>query len=236
MTPTSPSCFTCKSRACSLLNNCSNTVLKEISDKKIFRKLKRGDKIFSEGKEAMNIAFIKSGVVKAELNGKKNRPLILRLVKEGDILGHRISDYQSPYPLTMVAVENTELCLLSTTCFHQLMENSRDFRKEIIKTYLREMQETELKTINLVHKTVKEKIACVLLHIAGVYHFDPKSGGIHIHLSRQEIADLSGTTKEQVSKILADFKKEKLIKFRAKHFKFFDLDKLQIICGLCQPA
>jgi CRP/FNR family transcriptional regulator len=229
---TSPSCLTCKTRGCSLLNNCSDAVLKEISDKKIFRKLKKGEKIFAEGKEALNIAFVRSGVIKVELNGKKNRPLIMRLAKEGDILGHRMADNNSRYPVTMVAVENAQVCLLASTHFQHLMDNCSDFRKQIIKAYLQEMRETEMKTIHLVHKTVKEKIAGILLHIADVYKYLQQSNGIHIHLTRQEMADLSGTTKEQVSKILADFKKEKLINFRAKHFKFFDLVKLETIAAL----
>jgi hypothetical protein len=41
------------------------------------------------------------------------------------------------------------------------------------------------------------------------------------------MADLAGTTKEQVSRILADFEKEQLIRFRAKHFKFMSVDKLR---------
>jgi CRP-like cAMP-binding protein len=220
--------MTCSARSCSVLNNCSDHVLKEISDKKIFRLVKRGEKIFTEGKEIVNIAFIKSGVIKVEVNGKKNRPLIMRLVKDGEILGHRIIDNHSQYPVSVVAVENSQVCYLSIHHFQQLMESCPDFRKEIIKVYLQEMKNTETRAVHLVHKTVREKIASVLLHIAEVYNYSQKVNGIHIHLTRQEIADLTGTTKEQVSKILMDFKNEKLIKFRAKHFKFFDLKKLQL--------
>lgn len=233
MTLTNPSCLTCKTRGCSLLNNCSNDVLKEITDKKIYRKIKKGERIFSEGKEVMNIAFVKSGVIKVELNGKKNRPLIIRLAKEGDILGHRISGNVNRYTASVVAVENSQLCLLPAYQFQSLMDRCADFRKEIIKAYLQEMKDTEMKTIHLVHKTVKEKLACVLLNIAEVYKYKTQPNGIHIHLSRQEMADLSGTTKEQVSKILADFKKERLINFRAKHFRFFDMEKLEALALLC---
>ena len=43
------------------------------------------------------------------------------------------------------------------------------------------------------------------------------------------MADLAGTTKEQVSRILADFDQEELIRFRAKHFKYIAVDKLRQI-------
>jgi CRP/FNR family transcriptional regulator len=208
------------------LNNCSDHVVKTISDKKIFRHVKRGEKIFTEGKEVVNIAFIKSGVIKVEVNGKKDRPLIMRLVKEGEILGHRIAE-KNDHPVSVIAVENSQVCYLSTQHFQYLMEECADFRKEIIKVYLQEMKHIETRAIHLVHKTVREKIAGVLLHIAEVYNYKTQVNGIRIHLTRQEIADLTGSTKEQVSKVLMDFKKEKLIKFRAKHFQFFDIENLK---------
>lgn len=235
MTLINPSCLTCKTRGCSLLNHCSNDVLKEITDRKIFRKIKKGESVISEGKEAIHIAFVKSGILKVERNGKNNRPLILRLAKEGDILGHRFIGHNDSYPVSAVAVENAQVCLLPAYQFQSLMERCTDFRREIIKAYLQEMKDTESKTLYLVHKTVKEKLACILLHISEIYKYKTQPNGIHIHLSRQEMADLSGTTKEQVSKVLADFKKEKLIHFRAKHFKFFDLQKLEQIAADC-PA
>ncbi len=234
MTYSNPSCLTCRARGCSVLNNCSSHVLKEITDKKIFRQIKRGEKIFNEGKEALNVAFVKSGVIKIELNGKKNRPLIMRLAKEGDIIGHRITESINQYPVSVVAVENSQVCFLATHHFQFLMENCPDFRKEIIKAYLGEMKNIEMRTLHLVHKTVREKIAGILLHIAEVYKYKLQPNGIHIHLTRQEIADLTVTTKEQVSKVLTDFKNEKLINFRAKHFKLLDIQKLEAVTSADQ--
>lgn len=209
-------------------------MLKEISDKKITRRLKKGERIFSEDKEALNVAFIRSGVVKVEMNGKKNRPLIIRLANEGNILGHRMSKSVNQYPESAVAVENSEVCLITSHHFRLLMDECTDFRNQIINTYLEEMKTIEGRAVHLVHKNVREKIACVLLHIADIYNYKLRSGGIHIHLSRQDIADLSATTKEQVSKTLNDFMKEKLIGFKAKHFKFFDREKLKQAASINQ--
>jgi CRP/FNR family transcriptional regulator len=161
------------------------------------------------------------------MNGKKNRPLIIRLANEGNILGHRMSKSVNQYPESAVAVENAEICLITSHHFRMLMDECADFRNQIINIYLEEMKMIEGRAVHLVHKNVREKIACVLLHIADIYKYKPRSAGINIHLSRQDIADLSATTKEQVSKTLKDFMKEKMISFRAKHFKFFDREKLR---------
>jgi CRP-like cAMP-binding protein len=69
----------------------------------------------------------------------------------------------------------------------------------------------------------------VLLHLADIYHYQETGAGIRVQIDRQEMADMAGTTKEQVSKILAQFTREKVIRFRAKHFKFLDIDRLRKI-------
>ncbi|HRN49627.1 MAG TPA: helix-turn-helix domain-containing protein, partial [Niabella sp.] len=54
-----------------------------------------------------------------------------------------------------------------------------------------------------------------------------------ISFCRQDIADLAGTTKEQVSKILKDFEKEKLIKCAAKKFSYLHTGMLRSISNQC---
>ena len=68
-----------------------------------------------------------------------------------------------------------------------------------------------------------------MVHLAETYNYKQTGMGIKVHIDRQEMADLAGTTKEQVSRILADFDQEQLIRFRAKHFKFMAVDKLRQI-------
>jgi CRP-like cAMP-binding protein len=71
----------------------------------------------------------------------------------------------------------------------------------------------------------------VLLHIAEIYHYQQGGCSIHVGIDRQDMADLAGTTKEQVSLVLSTLRQEKLVNFKAKHFKYFDLEGLRKIAA-----
>ena len=68
-----------------------------------------------------------------------------------------------------------------------------------------------------------------MVHLAENYNSKQTGMGIRVHIVRQEMADLAGTTKEQVSRILADFDQEELIRFKTKHFKYIAVDQLKNI-------
>ena len=232
MAKPSPKCTTCRVKNCSVLKNCSYEILEEISNKKKHISFKKGDQLLREGDDAKHVYFIQSGVAKVELNGREGRPLILRLAGEGSIFGHRIKNIKDKQPLSIIAAENTSVCYIGIEDYQQALNKSQHLQDEVVKSLLDEMRGVEMRTVNLAHTPVKERIANVLLHIASIYHYKQGGLGIRVHLHRQDIADLAGTTKEQVSKVLADLQKQNLIKFRAKVFKQFDLAGLQKMTSL----
>jgi CRP-like cAMP-binding protein len=227
-----PKCTTCRVKNCSVLKNCTYEILQEISNKKKHIAIKKGDRLLQEGDSAKYVYFIRSGVARVELNGRKGRPLILRLASEGSIFGHRVKNIKDKQPLSIVAAEDTNVCYIGIEDYRKTLDKSQHLQDEVMKSLLDEMRGVEMRTVNLAHVPVKERIANTLLHIATIYHYKQAGPGIRVHLDRQDIADLAGTTKEQVSKILADLQKQNLIKFRAKVFKQFDLEGLQKMASL----
>lgn len=224
-----PRCFTCRIRNCSFLENCTRQTLEELSDVKFHHVYKRGETILREGEQNKGVFFIQQGVVKVQLSDGSGRPLILRLSGQGDHFGHRSFQAQNLSPYSVVAVEDTSICFITSDDYRKLTDNHAEFQREIVKSYLRELQQVEARTLILAHKNVKQKVADVLVKVANVYRYASSASGIRVHLDRQDMADLAGTTKEQVSKVLFDFKEEGLIRFRAKHFKYIDVAALQEI-------
>ena len=229
MTKPTPNCTTCKVKNLSVLRNCCTEILEEISEKKTSYLFKKGDRLLTEGGEAKGIYCIRSGVTKVEVHNNEGRPLILRLEGKGSVAGYRVTGKKDKQPLTITAVENVQACHLSTEKFRSISLKCQCLRSEIMKSLLSELHSVEMRALSLVNNSVKERIAGVLLHIADVYHYRQGGCSIHVRLDRQDIADLAGTTKEQVSKILAELRQAKLINFKAKHFKYIDLAGLRKI-------
>jgi len=210
-----------------LLKNCSADILKEISEQKIGLSFNKGERLLIQGGEAKNIYCIRSGVAKTEVSNARDRSLILRLEGKGAILGLRATEKKDRQPLTVTAVENLQVCQLNADKFRSVTTKCHQLRSEIMNYLLSEIRYVEMRALSMVNNSVKERIAEVLLHIAEVYHYRQGGSSIHVHLDRKDIADLAGTTKEQVSRIMAELRHDKLINFRAKHFKYFDIANLK---------
>jgi CRP/FNR family transcriptional regulator len=204
-----------------------------LSDAKDHRVFKKGDVILREGDESRGLFFIQNGVVKVQLNGVLGRPLILRLSGQGAHFGHRITPGSRQSPYSVVAVEDTSICFVSNENYQKLASGHAEFQNEIVASYLNELQQVEARTLLLAHKTVRQKVADALLKVAAAYRYQHNASGIRVHLDRQDMADLAGTTKEQVSKILFEFKEEGFLRFRAKHFKYMDTTALQRLVESC---
>ncbi len=190
---------------------------------------KRGEMLFREGDEINGMYFIQSGVIKLEMNAETQRPFILRMIGPGQTMGHRFLNYTGLQPYTATAIEDTRVCFIELGFFKNLLQKNDLLQEEIRKIFLKEMRTTEIKLLQIAQQTVREKVAGILVHLAETYNYKQTGMGIRVHIDRQEMADLAGTTKEQISRILADFDHEQLIRFRAKHFKYIAVDQLREI-------
>ncbi len=226
-----PRCTTCQVKNISLLKNCSADLLQEFSEIKTCQSFEKGQHLIQEGTESRGIFCIRSGVAKAAVHNKKGRSLILRLEGKGSIVGQRAVGKRDKQPLTITAIEKLQVCYVSSEKFRTLYAKYPGLRSEMMKSFLSEMQGVEKRALTLINNSVKERVAWVMLHIAETYHYQQGGCSIHVHLNRKDIADLAGTTKEQVSMILTELGKNRLIHFKAKHFKYFDLDGLKNIAG-----
>jgi len=222
-------CFTCKVRSCSILDACENETLAAVSNYKLSKFIRKGEKLFSEGDPIRGICFIKKGYLKIELNGKQGRPLILRIAGRGAIFGYRLNSKHTCYSFSATAATDVQYCYIPNESFNVILQKSPDLKLQILNQILDDLEITEKKAIYLAHKTVREKIAEALLLIADAYHYEVRKQSFKINLCRQDIADLAGTTKEQVSKILKDFEKDKLIKCSAKKFNYINMQLLKAV-------
>jgi CRP-like cAMP-binding protein len=88
------------------------------------------------------------------------------------------------------------------------------------------LTDTEEQSLKMARLNVPSKVADALCKMVGAFGTD-SSRKLNLELSRQDIADLAGSTKEQVSKIIAEFKAQGLIRTRGKQITIDDLKTLQ---------
>lgn len=227
-----PECLICKVRDCSILKNCDDETLGFISNYKLRKSIHRNERLFSEGDTSHGVYLIKSGYIKIELNGKLGRPLILQFIGKGSILGHVINDTHTTHTYSATAVSEVQYCYIPNPSFKKILEKSTTLKQAITNQIFDEIKMTQDKALKLAHKSVKEKVADALLMLADVYEYEKNKYTFKIGFCRQDIADLVGTTKEQVSSVLKEFEKLNIIKFTAKKFNFLNIESLRQIASI----
>ena len=221
------SCETCYIKKCSILKNCNPIFLDLIDKKKLMITFRAGSPIILQDSEVDGVYIVFRGLAKVHVKGFRGREFILRLAEPGSIVGHT-PEGEKKQTVSITAVEETEVCLIKNADFNEAVKNCDGIRSSLFDIYKKEIKEMEQRTISLVQMNVREKTAEALIRIAEAYHFQ-NGDSKRINLSRQEIADFTGTAKEQVSKALADFRNEQLIEASGKNLTLLNIEGLREI-------
>lgn len=220
-------CQECENLNCSLLKNCTTDWLDYINQVKVCFKIKKGHNILFEGNSVDGIHFIQEGKVKVYKTGINRKEQIVRLSKAGDILGHRGWN-RKEMPVSANAIEDSKICFVNSIDFNKILQNNPKLIYELMLFYSDELHTSEIKARNLAQMQVIELLTDALLYILETYG-ENKNGYLNACLSRQEIADLSGTTKEQVSKYLSSLKNEGIIETNKNQIKILSPKQLKEI-------
>ncbi|MEK6614502.1 MAG: Crp/Fnr family transcriptional regulator [Bacteroidota bacterium] len=225
-----PDCFSCHCKDCSILKNCGKQWLSLINERKNYFKCRKGQAIISEGLPLTEFYFIFQGKVKVVATGLYGKRQIKRLANTGDIIGFRGLGADYIFPASVYALEDTCICSIDKELFLDLLKANPDLMFETLLLVTGELRKTERRMKNLTMMNVREKIADALLYIYEVFG-NTSTKELDIILSRQEIAELAMTTKEQVSKCLSEFEQERKIKIDGKKIFVTNLSELKSMTG-----
>ena len=215
----------CDVKTCLLCKLCLKEWIPAVGAQRQNFQYKKGEILFNEGDKVTGIYFIYDGTVKVHKHWGKEKELIVRFAKKGDIVGHRGLGKDDFYPVSATTLEPVTVCFIELDFFLASLKVNHDFLYELMMFYARELQESEKKMRNLAHMPVKGRIAYALLTLADKFGINGQ-GLIDILLSRQDLASFSGTTYETVFRILNEFIEEKIIEISGKDILIKNSEKL----------
>lgn len=189
---------------------------------------KKDEYIFREGDTVFGIYFIQHGGVKVISDNLNGRQQIVRLSKPGNILGYRALG-KSRYYFNAVALNDTTVCFIENGLYHNLCRSNNDLAYNLMLHYAHELGRTGLRMKFQSQMNVREKVAEAFVYFNEVFGLNPATKTLNIPLSRQDIADLAGTTSEQVSRQLTEFEEEKLIIKNKRDIQIPDIRALEEI-------
>lgn len=223
-------CTECETRDCWILKFCSKEWIDFVAQNKISHFYRKKQHVIYEKTLMEGIYFIHTGKVKVYKSGIGKKQQIVRLSKSGDILGHRGFNREY-WPISAEIIEDSNICLLRIEHFNMLLKNNIELTNHLLLFYVDELYYSEEMARDLSQLSVRERVADALLKIKQAYCPSKEDKCVGVKLSRQDIADIAGTTKEQVSKNLAEFKEEKIINLNNKEIVIEDSEKLYTIAN-----
>ncbi|MCX6291644.1 MAG: Crp/Fnr family transcriptional regulator [Bacteroidetes bacterium] len=205
-----PSCVSCSAKNCFINKYCTDEWKKTLSEKKMSNRYSKGQVIFLEGDSVPGIYFIYKGKVKIYNTGPKGRTQIVRFADKGDIFGHRGFGQHLVYPISAAAIEDTVSCFIPYKEFLEALNNNPPLVLNLMLFYADELKRAEYKLRSLSQMTVKQKLAEAILTIRSIYGAEKKENlkFLKVNLSRQEYADIVGSSLEEIIRTFSLLQKE----------------------------
>ena len=197
---------------------------KYISAKQIL-KFNKGGVIFEDGEVPNGVYFLNRGTAKLSKQGVYGKDQILRFIKEGDLIGYRSLLCGEDFQAKAEAMTEVEATFLPSDLFLQLLEVAPKFSFVMLQKIAFELGESSNTVTFLAQKTVRERLAEILLLLEQKLGTDPE-GFIKISLTREEIANIIGTATESAIRLISEFKQDTLIEVEGRNIKILNHEKL----------
>ena len=227
-----PSCESCQTKNDSVFNKLTCDEFSVLSIQKYCNYYQKGQTIFTEGNMPAGLYCINSGKVKIYQCGYGGKEQIIRLAKNGDILGYRALISGESYSATATAIEDSKICLIPKEIFFQFLQSNEEITKSIMKLLATELKEAESKIINLAQKPVIERLAEALIMLKEYYGNEDDDNSLNINITREEIANIIGTATETAIRLLSELKKEGILDLSGKKITIINNESLLKLANL----
>ncbi|EKD51445.1 MAG: Transcriptional regulatory protein [uncultured bacterium] len=202
-------------------------------DSKICNLYKKGQVIFHEGNRPQGLYCVKDGNVKVFKTGVDGREQIVRMAKKGDVLGYRTLIGEEAYTATAAAIVDSQICLIEKQVFFDILRTNNEMLWSFLHLLANELRNAENFIADLAQKTVRERLAEVLLLLKNKYGCQPSDNQtINVVLTRDELASIVGTATETLIRHLSDFKDEQVIEVKGRKIKILNTKKLFHIANI----
>jgi len=217
-------CFDCffKSTLCKGLSNEEFKSLFELSKQTAYKK---GEVILKQGMKTNHLVFLAHGLVKFvyDNNGKD---LIITIDKAQTLLGLASILNEDVNLFSVVAIEDCRGCIIDLNRFKLHLLNNRQFMLEIMGISTQLFRNSIFNFISIAHKQSNGRIADILLFLSkNIY----SSNSFTLSLSRQELADFAGCSKELIIHTLHKFSSDGIVSLSSKNIEILDMERLQSI-------
>jgi len=211
-----------KTTATSMLSEMS---LDQLTSNHLELKLKKGDSIIKQGTYSTNVIFLRTGLAKIHIAGPYNEQIV-KMVNAPSYLGLPTTFGSKINQYSVTAVSDAEVCFIDLEIFQTILDENKEFTRELIQVFCKNELESFRRCANRTQKLIRGNMADAILEFSDVIF---KSDTFILPLSQAEFANLVDTSRESVSRVLAEFDKDGIIKITGKQVVILDKNRLKLV-------
>jgi CRP/FNR family transcriptional regulator, cyclic AMP receptor protein len=208
-------CLICKLRHSGFFCDLPKGPLEDLEKIKYASAFPQGAILFLEGQPARGAYIVCAGRVKLSTTSRDGKTLILRIAQAGEVLGLHATVSGKPYELTAETLQPCQLDFIKRDDFLRFLQNHADACLNAAQHLSQNCQDAYemIRSLGLSH-SVSEKVARLLLEWAADGEATKDGIRIKVSLTHEEIAQLVGTSRETVTRVLGEFREKHLAQLR----------------------
>lgn len=214
-----------------IFSNLSDEALNTINKMARLITVHRGEFVFCEGDAAESFYIAVSGYYRLVQHGDNGQEVIVEVFGKGDPIGLVAVLRQGKYPSSVEALKDGQLLKFAVHDMDEILNQYPSVTKQVLIEVHKRLCESHQRMKALCTALVEQRLAASLIGLvnkAGVVDVD---GSIYLNLRlrRRDLAQLSGTTVETVSRILKVWERNTLVETGRERVDVVDLDQLKSI-------
>lgn len=209
-------CTDCSVREDRLFCNMSQATVAALDSIKFTGVYPKGSLLFVEGEQPRGIYIMCSGRAKLTTSSTEGKVLIVKLAEPGEVLGASATILGKPYEVSAETLEPSQVNFIKRDDFLRFLntypEASMHTVQQLSEKY--HAAQREIRSLGL-SQTTGEKLAKLLLDWCEK-DGEPTAKGVRLKvlLTHEEIAQMIGTTRETVTRLLSDLKRKKILEVK----------------------
>lgn len=169
-----------------------------------------GERIFTEGEAAESLWAVKDGLVHIIKSNADGREVVLQVIPPGELFGAVVAVETKPYPASAVAAMDSVVWRLPAALARELCQKYPSLRSAILDQVSGRLREAHDRLRSLALERVEQRLARMLLTLAEKIGHRKDSVTV-LEVTRQELADMIGTTVETTIRITSKWQQAGVI-------------------------
>ena len=187
----------------------------------------RDETIFHQGQPARCLFLIRTGTVKITQISSSGSEVILWMYGKGNVVGMLSEPAEDYHPSSARTMEATTALVWDSATLQKLMEDYPRIRQNLSQVLMSRLHELEERFREVATEKVPRRLALALLRLSKHVGKSVQEG-IEVSLSREELAQMTGTTLFTISRVLSQWSKENVVLSRRESVLLRDPKRLEL--------